>query len=100
VPLVTPTKFPEGAKEGDFVSGEFRINLPNSVLGVPDELILTMGRKWQVNGVIADMAQWVSLDDNSKPAHWKESEIPYQEVESTADSGRCRGYVLRCTELA
>jgi hypothetical protein len=93
-------QIPTGCKEGDCVSGEIRINLPNSVLGVPDELIITMGHKWQVNGIIADMAQWVSFDDNSKPPYWKESEIPYQEMESTADSGRCRGYVLRCTELA
>jgi len=92
-------QIPTGCKEGDYVSGEFRINLPNCVLSVPKELIATMGHKWRVNGIVADMAQWVSSDDNSHPPYWERSEIPYQEVKSTTDSGKCRGYVLRCTEL-
>jgi hypothetical protein len=93
-------QIPRGCKEGDYVFGEFRINLPNCLPSVPPkELVATMGHKWLVHGIIADMAQLVSFDDNSQPPYWQEAEIPYQEVNSTTDSGRCRGYVLRCAEL-
>jgi hypothetical protein len=93
-------QIPNGCREGDYVTGEFRINLPNHVCKVPCELEARMAHNWQVNGILADMAQLVSFDDNSQAPYWRESEIPYRDVKSTEESGPCRGYILKCTEAS
>jgi len=92
-------QIPPGCKEGNYVAGQFRLNLPNCILGVPDELMPRLAHRWQVNGILADMAEEVLFSVNSQAPHWRESKIPYRDVASTADSGPCHGYILKCSQV-
>ena len=92
-------QIPVGCIPGDYVAGQFRINLPNVAHRVPEELLPKLANKWRVNGILADMARLVSSADNSQALYWREAEIPYRNVLSTTESGPCRGYVLKCTRI-
>lgn len=89
---------PRGCKEGDYVLGEVRLNLPLCVRDVPQSIIETMRYKWLVNKIHADITPNISHGDNPKVFSRDESKIRYEEVLST-DSVEASGYVLHCTEL-
>jgi len=74
-------------KEGDYVTGEIRLELPLCTVVHPHKLI----RKWRVEGISADVADYcVTPGDISKPC--------YQEVPGT-DAIRTGSYVLHCSAI-
>jgi len=94
-----PDAIPSGCKEGDYVIGELRLNLPLAVRGVPDSIIEGMKYKWLVNKIDADLTPYISHPDNPKFFFRDESRIQFETVRSTA-SVNAHDYVLLCTELA
>jgi hypothetical protein len=78
---------PSDCKEGDYVTGEIRLDLALCTVVHPHDL----DRKWCVEGISADLTDYRSKPgDISGPC--------YQEVSST-DAVRAPSYVLRCTVI-
>jgi hypothetical protein len=78
---------PSECKEGDYVSGEIRLELPLCTVVHQHNLV----RKWRVEGISADVADYsLKPGDISRPR--------YQEVCGT-DSVRAGSYVLHCSAV-
>ena len=92
-----------GCKEGDYVSGIIGIGIPGYTEIAPDPLLKTLERRWQVNGISADLTPYTSevcMPDGSRiPQGFPDrSRIQYQEVNST-ESIRTHSYILHCSEV-
>ena len=78
---------PSDCKEGDYVTGEIRLDLALCSVVHPHDLT----RKWRVNGISADLTDYSSKPgDISGPC--------YQDVAST-DAVRAGSYVLHCSAV-
>jgi hypothetical protein len=78
---------PSGCKEGDYVTGEIRLDLALCTVVHPHDLT----RKWRVDGISADLT-----DYSLKPGDI--SEPRYQEASGT-DAVRAASYVLHCSVI-
>jgi hypothetical protein len=78
---------PSDCKEGEYVTGQIRLNLPLCTVVHPHDLT----RSWRVEGISANLTGY-----NSYPVDTSVS--CYQEVFST-DAVRAPSYVLRCTAI-
>jgi len=94
-----PDGIPRACKQGDYVIGELRLNIPLSVRGVPESIIETMRYKWLVNKIHADVTPCVSQGDNPRFFFRAESKTQYEAVAST-DSVDAHRYILHCTEIS
>jgi hypothetical protein len=86
-------------KQGDYVTGQINIGLPLCTEMVPEEVLKTLGHKWHVNGISADLTPYVALPENSRVHVRDVSQIRYQEVRSTTIL-RTHTYILHCSEIA
>jgi hypothetical protein len=78
---------PSECKEGDYVTGEIRLNLALCTVVHP----LDLTRKWRLEGISADLTHYRSKPgDISGPC--------YREVSGT-DAVRAESYVLHCTAI-
>jgi hypothetical protein len=86
-------------KQGDYVAGNLSIGLPLCTEVVPEEVSKTLMRKWRVNRISADLTPYVTRPDNPRYYVRDETQIQYEEVESTTDL-RSHTYILHCSETA
>lgn len=78
---------PSECKEGDYVTGEIRLNLALCTVVPPHDLT----RRWRVDGISADVTNYsLKPGDISEPC--------YQEVSGT-DAIRAGSYVLHCSAV-
>lgn len=85
-------------KEGDYVSGEIRLNLPLCTEIGPDEVFKTLKHRWRVNSISADLTPYVAQPENPSFFTRDDSRVHYQDVSSTR-SVMARDYILHCTEV-
>jgi hypothetical protein len=78
---------PPGCQEGDYVTGEVRLELPLSTAVHPHNLV----HRWRVNRISADSAPFTYYPGDT-------SEVRYQDVVGT-DSVLTESYVLHCSDL-
>jgi hypothetical protein len=78
---------PPGCQEGDYVTGEIRLELPLCTDVHPHDL----AHRWRVNRISADLTPFVNYPGDT-------SEVRYQDVAGT-DSGEAASYVLHCSDL-
>lgn len=95
----TPDLLSPECKRGDYVTGKVSIGFPLCTEVVPDEISKTLGHKWRVNRISADLTPYVAHPDNPRFSIRDESRIRYQEVKST-DTIRAHTYILHCSETA
>jgi hypothetical protein len=78
---------PSEYREGDYVTGEIRLELPLCTVVHPHNLI----RKWRVEGISADLTDYsLTPGDIARPC--------YQEVSGT-DAVRAGSYFLHCSAV-
>ncbi len=78
---------PPGCKEGDYVAGEIRLELPLWTEVQPYDI----RRRWRVNQITADLADFSLYPGDL-------GKVDYQDVPGT-DSVKSGSYVLFCSEL-
>jgi hypothetical protein len=78
---------PPGCQEGDYVTGEVRLDLPLCTAIHPHNL----AHRWRVNRISADLTPFVDYPGDA-------SEVRYQEVVGT-DTVLAAYYVLHCSDL-
>jgi hypothetical protein len=78
---------PPGCQEGDYVTGEIRLELPLCTDVHPHDL----AHRWRVNRISADLTNFSSYPGDV-------SEVRYLDVVGT-DSVRAGSYVLHCSNL-
>ena len=78
---------PPGCQEGDYVTGEVRLDLPLCTAVHPHNL----DQRWRINRVSADLTNFMYHPGDI-------SEARYQDVPGT-DSVRAGSYVLHCSDL-
>jgi hypothetical protein len=78
---------PPGCQEGDYVTGEVRLELPLCTDIHPHNL----AHRWRVNRISADLTSFVDKPGDA-------SEVRYQDVFGT-DSVQAGSYVLHCSDL-
>jgi len=78
---------PPGCKEGDYVTGEIRLELPLWTEVQPHNI----RRRWRVNRITADLADFSFYPGDC-------GKVDYQDVPGT-DTVKSGSYVLHCSEL-
>lgn len=94
----TPDLLSPECMQGDYVTGTVGIGLPLCTEVVPEEVSKTLMRKWRVNRISADLTPYVTSPDNPRFYFRDETQIQYQEVESTT-ALRTHTYILHCSEI-
>jgi hypothetical protein len=93
----TPDLLSPECGQGDYVTGKVSIGLPLCTKVVPAEVSKTLMRKWRVNRISADLTPYVRRPDNPRFDFRDETQIQYQEVESTT-ALKAQTYILHCSE--
>jgi hypothetical protein len=94
----TPDLLSPACKQGDYVMGKVSIGLPLCTEVVPEQVSKTLTHRWRVNRISADLTPYVRRPNNLRFDFRDETQIQYQEVESTTVL-RAHTYILHCSEI-
>lgn len=89
---------PPQCAQGDYVSGEIKLELPLRIPIMPESVVATLKHRWQVNRISADITPYVAHPDSPRFFKRDESHIRYEDVTST-ESVKAEMYVLHCSEV-
>ena len=87
---------PPNCKEGEYVTGEIRLELPLGTKLASHDL----AHRWRVNRISADLTPYVYVSQPVRGYFMRDtSQIRYENVVGT-DSVRAKSYVLHCSDLS
>ena len=90
---------PPQCVQGDYVSGEIKLELPLCIPMMPESVVATQKHRWRVDRISADITPHVAHPDSPRFFKRDESHIRYEDVTST-ESVSAEMYVLHCSEVS
>ena len=90
---------PPQCVQGDYVSGEVKLELPLCIPTMPESVVATLKHRWHVDRISADTTPYVAQPDSPRFFKRDESQIRYEDVTST-ESVNAEMYVLHCSEVS
>ena len=88
---------PPECVQGDYVSGQIKLELPLCTPIMPDSVLDSLKHRWRIGRISADMTPYHAHPDNPRFFTRDDTQIRYEEVPST-ESVTTEMYVLHCSE--